>query len=344
MLKPKKKVINAYYHPTTAVFLDDHRAFLNSVPLALEDDIAYQAFSTPHNALEYINNHTCHDSLIQKNDFITDGSKAHHYTLNAAIIESKARFNERFAEPSVLITDYALSGYDLNGLEVCESIKHPNVKKVLLTGVADEQIAIEALNNKVIDYYIKKSSPDVFKLVNQLIHQYQQDYIRETTQVIHESLKLSKPLIEDPAIIEYFYSILKQHHTFEYQVLIESTASSLDFLLLDESAQVKRLLVLDPDDLAVHVEVAQDAHADDELLDELRSGNKIPFFPTADGFYHPDIKKEWENYLHPCVEIVGEKATYLAAFIANPDDRFTSIPAAEITSFHDYLQTVGTHV
>jgi hypothetical protein len=43
-MNANKKIIDVYYHPTTVVFLDDHQAFLESIPLALEDSVAYKTF------------------------------------------------------------------------------------------------------------------------------------------------------------------------------------------------------------------------------------------------------------------------------------------------------------
>lgn len=335
MLKPNQKIINAYYHPTSVVFLDDHQAFLDSVPLALEANVAYQSFVDPQKAIAYINGHTQYRPLLEQDLQLTDSGQSYHYKLDSESILHKTLDNKRFSEPSVLITDYAMPGSNYNGLDVCNAIDNPYVKKILLTGVADEQIAIEALNNKVIDYYLKKNSQDILPKINELIQQYQQDYFNDMTRVVREGLKVSSPLIDDPAVVGYFFDFIEQKNIVEYHLYTESSPASLDFLLLDEQGKRHRLLLLNKEDIKAHRDVAADAGAPDALLKTLDSLSSIPLFPSLDGFYHPDMTSDWQNHFYPSTKIHGQE-DYLATFIQEtaPFPKQTE----QSVSLQEYLQ------
>jgi len=337
MLNFNKKMIDAYYHPTTVVFLDDHQAFLNSIPLALEANVAYQTFVDPTAAIDYINTRTQYRPLVENDKgWLSDTPYSYHYKLDVESILHKTHDGDRFSEPSILVTDYAMPGQSYNGLDVCQAINNPYVKKILLTGVADEQIAIEALNNKIIDYYLKKSDLNVFAQINRLIDRYQQEYFNDMTRVIRESLKVSCPLIDDPAIVEYFFSIIEQKNIVEYHLNTHSNSASLDFLLLDECGNTHRLLILNQDDIKAHSELAADSNAPEMLIIALEKHDKVPLFSSLDGFYHPDRQEDWQKYLHPCVQIVGQE-TYLASFI-HAKDIPSTFQTEQCFSFQQYLQ------
>lgn len=336
LMNTNKKIIDVYYHPTTVVFLDDHQAFLESIPLALEESVAYQTFSNPQKAIDYINGHTQYRPLLEKDLLWTDNNSPYHYKLDTKSILHKTLDNKRFSEPSILITDYAMPGSNYNGLDVCNAIDNPYVKKILLTGVADEQIAIEALNNKVIDYYLKKNAQDILPQVNELIQRYQQSYFSDMTRVIREGLTMNRALIDDPAIVGYFFALIKQEGIVEYHLQAESSSSSLDFLMLDEHGKGYRLVIFDSEDLENHAEVAADADAPEALLEALKQKSQAPIFPSLDGFYHPDMEPNWQNYFYPSKKIGSEKI-YIAIFVDEAEIHPMS-SKKDIFSFQQYMQ------
>jgi CheY-like chemotaxis protein len=45
----------------------------------------------------------------------------------------------------VLVVDYSMP--QMNGVEVCEALRHLPCKKILFTGAADEKVAVERLQS-----------------------------------------------------------------------------------------------------------------------------------------------------------------------------------------------------
>jgi CheY-like chemotaxis protein len=67
----------------------------------------------------------------------------------------------RYEEISTVIVDYDMPS--MKGLEFCEKLQNPYIRKILYTGVAGEGLAIEAFNKGLIDGYIRKGDPNQMK-------------------------------------------------------------------------------------------------------------------------------------------------------------------------------------
>lgn len=171
MLKPE---INLFQHPTTTVYIDDSTAFLYSITLGV-DHQPHRAFSDPFAGLDYLNQF---NRVYDASHFPTnESSDSKHQRLGpffGQLANYKLHDEKRYAEPSVVVVDYSMP--QLNGLDLCSRLTNPYIKKVLLTGVADEKVAIKALNTEVIDFYINKSEPalseELFRIIAHLRDRY----------------------------------------------------------------------------------------------------------------------------------------------------------------------------
>lgn len=150
------------YFPSTVLFVDDNRDFLLNFVLQLDEGLAYRIFDNPRHALDYIHNKHCELDLISQH-CIPEVQPAknrryqqHGNRLDLSAIHAEVYNPYRFSEISVVVVDYAMPGID--GLEFCRMIENTNVKKILLTGQADEKLAIQAFNEGVIHRYIKKKA------------------------------------------------------------------------------------------------------------------------------------------------------------------------------------------
>src|SRR5699024_5924224 len=138
-----------YYHPTTVVFVDDNLDFLSNLSLQLDADLAYRLFDSPIDALDYLNAATTTRANSLSERFFAaisdnpDGIATEPLLrIDLAAIQHEVRNTQRFAETAAVIVDYAMP--QMNGLEFCERITNPHIKKVLFTGDADQEIAVRA--------------------------------------------------------------------------------------------------------------------------------------------------------------------------------------------------------
>ncbi len=77
---------------------------------------------------------------------------------------------------------------EMNGLEFLFNVKNPFIKKVLLTGQADMELAIKAFNKQLIDQFIDKHDPKLRLKLNSIIETFQDQYFRNTYKLITDPI------------------------------------------------------------------------------------------------------------------------------------------------------------
>lgn len=326
--------IPAYYFPTKVFLVDDNKDFLMNFSLQLDPTLAYSLFESPHEALRYL----LQDSKVsQLNQQIfseyregNDSPMASQMIrLDISAIHKEVFDQHRFGEVSVIIVDYDMPG--LNGLEVCRRLKDLPVKKILLTGKADEKLAISAFNDGLIDHFIQKSATSVVTQINKSIKELQRAYFLEATKVIVRMLRMdSASFMRDPVFMELFNNLCQKNNIVEYY-LTETTGS---FLMLDAQAKPSWLVTKYYDDLKLHYDIAEKSHAPAAVLEALRSGDKLPYSWNTDDYYHVS-GKDWDKQLHSAEELKGQD-TYYYSYITHLDS--FNVKPGEILSYTKYLQ------
>lgn len=329
--------VSPYYHPTTVVLVDDNLDFLSNLSLQLDAHVAYRLFDSPEKALTHLNNNTRSRSLRERFFSTIDNNRfglaaEPVLRLDLAAIQREVRNTQRFAETAVVIADYSMP--QMSGIDFCKKIQNPYIKKILFTGVADENIAIRAFNEGIIDRFIRKSERDVYDDINTAITELQTAYIHATAHTVNEVLSLgNEDCLSDPEFVDFFQQLRAQHKFIEYYRATEPNG----FLLVDAEGHTARLITLTDDDLDLQSKVARSRGAPQALLDSLDSGTTVPYFsPSADGFYHPECTS-WSDNLHPS-QILESNKRYHWALVHG-----TGAPdGAEIASYLSYLDWLDT--
>lgn len=302
--------IYPYYYPTTVVVVDDNTDFLVNFSLLLNEDIAFKLYSSPLNALQSLNRDdfssqiasqslssfqgNC-DASIQDNIISVDVSK----------IKSVAGDKNRFSENAIAIVDYDMP--DMDGLQFCQML-NKNVKKIMISGVADEKIAVDAFNRGIIDKFILKNDEQTISEINNCIYEFQNKYMYEKTQILKNTLNLKAyGFLNDPAFINYFFDLLKRLEVVEYYLLNNPTG----FLLFNQEGEAKRLLVMDDDEIASHAEVVADQDGPHALLEMLDKKDVVPYFWQTGGFYTNETE-DWQSCIYPSYRLESAQNYYVA--------------------------------
>lgn len=231
------------YFPSTALFIDDNRDFLLNFVLQLDEGLAYRVFDSPFDALECIQKK--HDSLdllgqrcLKKLSEIEETSlKDNKIPTNLASIHNEIYNLRRFDDISVVVVDYAMPG--MNGLDFCRRINNTAIKIILLTGKADEKLAIDAFNEGLIHRYILKSDPDVADMITRSIYELQWQFFQDVSDSMVRLLSLeSPPCMHDREFADFFREFCLENRIVEFY-LADNHGS---FLLLDDDANVSFLL------------------------------------------------------------------------------------------------------
>jgi CheY-like chemotaxis protein len=329
-------VIPTCYFPSTVAFIDDSRDFLMNFTLQLDESLAYRLFQSPYDALDAV--YTVQPTLDQLNQrCVSEYIESHDWplthqtvSLDLAAIHWEVYNAQRFSEISVVVVDYAMPG--MNGLEFCKRLGASPIRKILLTGQADEKTAIKAFNEGLIHCYIKKNDPDVTTLIHESIYRLQRQYFQNMSEMITRMLAVNSPnCLQDAAFSKLFHQICEDNHIVEFY-LMENSGS---FMLLDKHAQMSCLIVKNDQDLKMYYDLARDNKAPEDVLSDLRSGNKIPFY--AQFGEHHQTWSDWSNYLYPAEKIQGQETYYYALIKgALPFD----VNQDKIVSYHDYLESL----
>ena len=324
------------YFPSTVLFIDDNRDFLLNFVLQLDEDLAYRIFDSPFDALECIRKKRCElDMLSQRclSEYIEAKNcplTNHTINVNLAAMHAEVYNRHRFTEISVVIVDYAMPGMD--GLEFCRRITDTNIKKILLTGKADEKLAIEAFNEGLIHRYIRKNDPHAAELITRSIYELQWQYFQDMSDMIARMLSISSPnCLRDKKFADFFINLCEEKKTVEYY-LADNSGS---FLLLDEDAKVSFLIVKNEADRLLHYDLARDNGASEEVLSALASGEKIPCFWLT-GHFKPEWN-DWATSLLPAERLEGDE-TYFYAYVQGP--MLFNVNQDKILSYHQHLEEV----
>ena len=317
------------YFPSTTLFLDDSRDFLLNFVLQLDEGVAYRIFDAPQRALDYIHNKNCELELL-RNHNLHDHTSAlpASQQIDLAAIHAEVYNPHRFSEVSVVVVDYAMPG--MNGLEFCRLIKNNNIKKILLTGQADEKMAIAAFNEGLIHRYIKKSDVNASELITKGIYELQQQYFQAMSEVILRKLSITAPrCIYDANFAHFFHVLCTEKRIVEYYL----TDTSGSFFMLDEDANTSYLIVKNDVDMRAYYDLGLANGASENELAQLASCEKIPALWQNKG---SNVSwREFSKSLVPASHFVSEEAYFYAYLQGNA---LFDVRQQKILSYHRYLE------
>lgn len=317
--------------PTKVLLIDDDVLSLKRLDVNLDNSrFTYQIFNDPDKALKFLNNDHKLDSFAKRLIRQPDEDQWQHAKLDVNVYDlMKEIYNpQRFESISTVVVDFSMPG--MNGLEVCEKITDPSIQKILLTGEADEYLAIQAFNKGLIHQYIKKQDPNVLKAINQALAHSQHAYFSKVSQLMYDVATFSRTptCLRDPVFINFFKNLLQEKNITEYY-LFEITGN---FLLLDEDQNAYGLFTYNKDQLTMwHEDLPESDTAPEHLLADLKNHKKMICFHNKESISIPP-GKEWPNYSYPLNVLEGGIETYYYAFA----DNMLDIETNEISTFDNF--------
>lgn len=323
-----------YYYPTTVVFLDDNRDFLLNLSLSLSPNLAYRLSTDAQTLLDYLHERSRQPLYRRCFSYVKDLAATRSERLdvirvNLTQIQHEVRHRDRFEEISVAVVDYDLP--DMQGLEFCRRLRDLQVKTILLTGVADSSVAVEAFNSGLIDRYLSKQDAQIECRLNAMIRELQSAYFGEHSELVRWCVSQRSPgFLREPAFARLYDDIAREYGIVEHYFVHDPSG----LLLVDAQGAVYRLIVLDEAQIQTHIDVAREHNASAELVARLESRRTLPYFwVTPDGHYRPEAFNWW-TYLFDAQALDGESRYYYAII---PDPPNFSGLLRPTSSYSDYL-------
>jgi hypothetical protein len=133
-----------------------------------------------------------------------------------------------------------------------------------------------------------------------------QYYLELSSQITETLAKTGQPVscLTDPAFVDLFEKVCQEHKIIEYY-LIDNHGS---FMMLDKNSKATFLVIKDEAEMQNLTEFAEYEHAPQDVIDALKSREKMPFFFEEEDFDMPP--KEWGGLMNKAALLNGLKQYY----------------------------------
>lgn len=327
-------ILSACSYPTTSVFIDDNSDFLKLMELTI-DDKPCLFFNDPADALEFFNHKYKSDPFIEhcihavKNEVNPD-----HVALEVNIrsIHNEIYNIDRFQQISTIFVDYGMPS--MNGLDFLKEFNEPYIRRILLTGEAGHDVAVQAFNCGAIDGYISKGTVNLAEKIKSVQLEQEVKYFLNLTRILFSNSPKNKqaPLfLEDPIFVEFFNDFRRSHHVLEYY-LMDNTGS---YLLINEEGKVSWFAVKSEEELNELFKHAQVEEIQKQVIKSLKEKKKLLFLP---GDMDLEISpSEWHAFLYPASQLQG-KETYYYSYIDNLKAYDKHLK--KMSTFESYMESI----
>ncbi len=305
----------AYYHRTTLLTLDDDALFSSTIAALLAQDFQVKTFQSPEQLLQYVATYQAPQANKQ---LIRDCSEHDQYdTAQHALVDiditalhAHTKHPNKVDEISIIISDYDMPG--MCGVDVFKQLTHLPAKKILLTGAADQQIAIDAFNANVIDRYIRKDSITIAQDIRKHVQMLSSAYFMEQSKPLLNHLEAHRPSpLTDHLFADFFRQWCQEHRINQYS-LIDKNGS---FCVVDHQ-QKQHYFVLHTDaSLDAFIELNDEEANIEQYLEQITRRDAIPFFGI--GVDSWDIEPDsWGKYFHTAQTLQGREKYYWSVIAA----------------------------
>ncbi|GAA6143021.1 response regulator [Hydrogenophaga sp. 5NK40-0174] len=159
--------IPLFHRPGSILFLDDDQDYLEMLGMVLPPSWQVELYSRPSAFMERMKDEPARWEADAGHQLMILERWRQGHALLPLILRYWATNPSRYQLAETCVVDYAMPGTD--GLKVLNSLLDWPGSRVLLTGQADEQIAIQAFNNGLIDQFVPKQSADITRQIMSVI-------------------------------------------------------------------------------------------------------------------------------------------------------------------------------
>lgn len=297
-----------FYHPTV-VCIDDDQLMVDSLTGLLGGEYLIKTFTAVKPFLDLISLYKPYlsDALFLRNFSESEFSDRALYSVTELKIDKildLVNDDNKYADIAVLVTDYLMP--EVDGYELCKRMVGYDFKKFLLTGNDDYRLAINAMNDKTINYFVNKNDRNLKEEITTKVEQLVFEYFNTMTLPIRKHLETEHQLpVSDSLFNAYFINLIKAKKIKEYY-LIDKNGS---MLLVDRDNKKSALVIHTDRSLNEFLlSIADEANAE-EIADKVKSQKHIPWFGIGNG---PESisSNEWEQNLYAAELVNGKNEVF----------------------------------
>ncbi|MES2784517.1 MAG: response regulator [Pseudomonadota bacterium] len=258
-----------FHRPGTVVFLDDDPDYLEMLAMVLPRQWHVKLFLRPVECINYLQQEPPFweaDAWNQQQ--LIDQWRAGK-PLIPQVLGYWSRYTERYALTRVCVVDYSMPAMD--GLTALGELVDWPGSRVLLTGQADEQVAVRAFNRGLIDQFIAKQTPDISRrLIDSVEHLLGTPNARHAQTWRVTLSPQQNALLRVPSISRDLLAIATKNW-------VEHVVIGVPFgvLGMDAAGKVSWLQLEAPETLAALGELAELEGLSSQQLEDIRAGRKL---------------------------------------------------------------------
>ncbi len=281
----------------TICWVDDDEIFLNAIRIGFKNKFHCLTFQKSADALAFLSTYRSPLAEIALTKTFTESDlfdiKGHYpieVDLNA--ITDLIHYPEKEHDIALVVSDYHMP--HMNGAELFKALASLPVKKILLTGAATPENAVEAFNAKLIHQFIKKrhdGSEDLTRCIDQLVDAYFQE---KTDTLVHHLETGGTTLLSNPHFANFFNQWCRDNKIVEY-FFIKRQAS---FLTKDAAGKTRYFITMTEMEQQQFLDEYDESEPElKTLFKEVASGKKIPFFGLNKEPWEFHTS-EWESHFY----------------------------------------------
>ena len=254
--------------PTVTVVVDDNRGFLDSIALNLDTNKqSYKYFANARQALEFIidNYYKSQWFLEYIKDIEEESQNCKLVEINIGNLYRQIYNKNRFEIITNIIADYDMP--EINGLQMYDELQGLDFYKVLLTGTASEQLAIQAFNTKKINGFIPKSHSNIYDEIHKSIISASDNYFSNITNrlLFHNNETHNNSPRNDKELQKVIFNIMNNNNIVEYYM----TELENSYLLVDKNGATSMFFLYPESELDAFYNIAKDEELSEECLKNL---------------------------------------------------------------------------
>jgi CheY-like chemotaxis protein len=290
-----------FHRPGTIVFLDDDPDYLEMLALVLPKQWHVKLFLRPLECINYLQQ----EPPFWEADAWNQQQLVEQWRAGKPLIPQVlgywSKYTERYALTRVCVFDYSMPAMD--GLTALGELVDWPGSRVLLTGQADEQVAVRAFNRGLIDQFIAKQTPDISRHLIESV-----DHLLATPNARHSQIWRATLSPDQNALLRAPF-VGRELAAFASKRWIEHVAIGDPFgvLGMDARGHVSWLQLETREGLRAAAELAEIEGVAPAALEEIRAGRMLANLELRQAFGRADPVQ-----LNPAFTL-GEDGKVLAA-------------------------------
>lgn len=258
-----------FQRPGTVVFLDDDPDYLEMLALVLPRQWHVKLFLRPQECINYLQQEPPFWEADAWNQQQLVEQWRAGKPLIPQILAYWSKYTERYALTTVCVFDYSMPAMD--GLTALGELVDWPGSRVLLTGQADEQVAVRAFNRGLIDQFIAKQTPDISRHLIEAVQ-----HLFTTPSARHSQIWRATLSPEQNALLRV-PSVARELAEFAEKRWVEHVAIGDPFgvLGMDARGGVSWLQLENRDGLRAAAELAEIEGVNAAALHDIRAGRKL---------------------------------------------------------------------